>query len=130
MARQLGDLEAAVMDLLWGREEWLSVRDVLDALTGERQLAYTTVMTVLDNLHRKGLLTRTQHGRAYRYRPARGRADFAADLVATALEGNNDKAAVLLRFVEQLDAREVARLRASLDRLGSPQDLPEQERPR
>ena len=53
-----------------GRVRPLSVRDVLDELRGERTLAYTTVMTVIDNLHRKGWLTRHQEGRAYLYRPA------------------------------------------------------------
>ncbi len=117
MTRQLGDLEAVIMNLFWDRSGPMTVREVLEELNADRKLAYTTVMTVMDNLHRKDLLTRTQQGRAYRYQPAHSRADHAADLVATALESSGDRASTLLRFVERLDAGEVAQLRASLDRL-------------
>lgn len=117
MTRQLGDLEAVIMNLFWDRSGSMTVRDVLEELRADRKLAYTTVMTVMDNLYRKDLLTRTQQGRAYQYQPARSRADHAADLVATALESSGDRASTLLRFVERLDTAEVAQLRASLDRL-------------
>ena len=49
----LGELKAAVMDVLWHAEEPRSVRDVLQGINRDRTLAYTTIMTVLDNLHRK-----------------------------------------------------------------------------
>jgi predicted transcriptional regulator len=52
----LGELEASVMDVLWSTAEPLRVRQVLDELNQHRDLAYTTVMTVLDNLHRKVFL--------------------------------------------------------------------------
>ena len=50
--RQLGDLEAAVMDRIWRRNRPVLVRDILDDLNTDRTLAYTTVMTVMDKLHR------------------------------------------------------------------------------
>ncbi len=56
--RGLGELESAVMDVLWSMPGPLRVRDVLDELAPGRTLAYTTVMTVLDNLHRKGWVQR------------------------------------------------------------------------
>ena len=65
--RPFGELESAVMDRLWAADRPMSVREVLEDLRGERRLAYTTVMTVLDNLHRKGWVTRHQEGRAYLY---------------------------------------------------------------
>ncbi len=71
MTRQLGDLEAVIMNLFWDRSGAMTVRDVLEELSTSRKLAYTTVMTVMDNLYRKDLLTRTQQGRAYQYQPAR-----------------------------------------------------------
>lgn len=74
----LGELEGAVMDLLWTRPEWLSVRDVHDLLAADRELAYTTVMTVLDRLAKKGLATRKLDGRAWLYHPARPRAEEVA----------------------------------------------------
>jgi predicted transcriptional regulator len=52
--RQFGDLEAAIMDRLWERGSPALVREILDDLSKDRQLAYTTVMTVMENLYRKG----------------------------------------------------------------------------
>ena len=55
--RPLGELEAAVMDRIWTGDRPVLVREVVEALQPERPSAYTTVMTVMDNLHRKGWLT-------------------------------------------------------------------------
>ena len=115
--RQLGDLEAAVMDRLWLWRRPTTVREVLEDLAPERKLAYTTIMTVMDNLHRKGLLTREQDGRAYRYSTVRSRSEHTADLIASVLAKSDDRTAPLLRFVERLNPDEVARLRASLEAL-------------
>lgn len=65
--KQMGQLEAAVMHRLWDWDRPASVREVVDDLQRERKIAYTTVMTVLDNLHRKGLVHRQKQGRAYVY---------------------------------------------------------------
>jgi predicted transcriptional regulator len=70
----MGGLEQAVMDILWNRPEALSVRDVHELLAHDRDLAYTTVMTVLDRLAKKGLVLRNLDGRAWLYRPANSRA--------------------------------------------------------
>ncbi|WP_411284010.1 BlaI/MecI/CopY family transcriptional regulator [Lapillicoccus sp.] len=124
MARQLGELEAVVMDRLWTWERPTTVREVLDDLIEDRKLAYTTVMTVMDNLHRKGVLSREPDGRAYRYSPVRTRADHTADLIASVLSTSDDRTAPLLRFVEQMDPDELARLRAALERLGAASEPP------
>lgn len=79
-----GELEHAVMSILWSRPDWVSVREVHERLAAERDLAYTTVMTVLDRLAKKGLATRYLEGRAWLYRPARTEADeFSASLIQT-----------------------------------------------
>ena len=70
----LGELEQAVMDILWNRPDPLSVRDVHELLANDRDLAYTTVMTVLDRLAKKGFVVRNLDGRAWLYRPANSRA--------------------------------------------------------
>ena len=124
VARQLGELEAVVMDRLWTWERPTTVREVLDDLVEDRKLAYTTVMTVMDNLHRKGVLSREPDGRAYRYSPVRTRADHTADLIASVLSTSDDRTAPLLRFVEQMDPDELARLRAALERLGAASEPP------
>jgi len=69
--RGLGDLEAVVMDRLWAWARPSTVREVLADLQRDRSVAYTTVMTVMDNLHRKGILDRRADVRAYRYVPVR-----------------------------------------------------------
>jgi predicted transcriptional regulator len=74
----LGELEAEVMAALWENAQPITVRHTLTAL--HRPAAYTTVMTVMDNLHRKGLLTRERHRRAYHYRPVWGREEYTARL--------------------------------------------------
>ncbi|MCC6496007.1 MAG: BlaI/MecI/CopY family transcriptional regulator [Propionibacteriaceae bacterium] len=78
----MGELEQAVMDILWNRPEPLSVRDVHELLARDRDLAYTTVMTVLDRLAKKKLVVRNLDGRAWLYRPAKSRAaQIAAEML-------------------------------------------------
>lgn len=81
----LGRLEAAVMDVVWGHAP-VTAREVCDRMTGAEERAYTTIMTTMDRLHRKGLLVRQKDGLAWRYAPALAKADFEkalADGLAT-----------------------------------------------
>lgn len=94
----LGELETAVMDVLWQCDEPLPVREVVARLRPQRDLAYTTVMTVLDNLHSKGMVTRERVGRGYRYVPTRSREEAAAALLRRVLESSGDPEGVLLHF--------------------------------
>ncbi|MHB1929521.1 MAG: BlaI/MecI/CopY family transcriptional regulator [Acidimicrobiales bacterium] len=112
--RPFGELESAVMDRLWSAERPLPVRDVLEQLQGERPLAYTTVMTVMDNLHRKGWLTREMAGRAYLYRPAASREAYAAGLMSQAFNQADDPTATLIHFIEAMSPDEAAALRRAL----------------
>lgn len=117
--RSLGPLESEVMDILWRAVAPLTVREMLDALT-ERELAYTTVMTVLDNLHRKGWVERGLDGRAYRYRPRSSREEHVGRLMTEALSAAADQHAALARFVENMSPEEAAALRAILDQREEP----------
>lgn len=103
------------MECLWSGDEPMSVRDVLERLNEDRVLAYTTVMTVLDNLYRKQMVHRTKAGRAWVYQAAATRSSYTAELMGEALAGNPDRGTALLRFVEQLPAAELAELRNALD---------------
>ncbi|MEZ4361629.1 MAG: BlaI/MecI/CopY family transcriptional regulator [Kofleriaceae bacterium] len=98
-ARVLGELEQRVMELLWD-EAPLAVREVQHKVGG--QLAYTTLMTTLDRLYKKGLLARDKHGLAFVYRPAVDRAEYQRRVVEAAvtplLERGAD--AVLAAFVD------------------------------
>lgn len=113
--RPLGQLEATVMERLWASESSVAVRGVLVDLQKERAIAYTTVMTVLDNLHRKGMVTREKAGRAYRYRPAYTREEHTAALMEQVLAGSGDRGAALMYFVEQMPPDEIRRLRQALE---------------
>ena len=62
--RAFGDLEAVIMDRVWDRDEAVTVREVFDELSAERQIAYTTVLSTMDNLHRKNWLKRERSGKA------------------------------------------------------------------
>jgi predicted transcriptional regulator len=110
----LGPLETAIMDVLWAAEQPLRVRDVLEQVTSQRALAYTTVMTVLDNLHRKGWVVRELDGRAYHYQPARSREEAAVIAMRELIEATGDPEAVLLHFGRSATDREVAILRRAI----------------
>jgi predicted transcriptional regulator len=98
-ARQsaLGRLEVSVMEILWARGE-CSVRDVVHRL--DRKLAYTTVMTTLDRLFKKGMLDRQKSDRAFLYSPRLSRQEWeqkrAGDLVAGFLAGPQPSGDLLL----------------------------------
>jgi predicted transcriptional regulator len=113
--RPFGELEAAIMDLLWDAGASRLVRDLVRDLRPQRPLAYTTVMTVMDNLHRKGWLIRERDGRAWRYSAAVTRENYAARLMNDALDGSTDRAGALARFVEQIDADDARALAQALD---------------
>ena len=113
---RLGTLEAAVMDVLWSAGGSLTVRDVLEKLPPQRNLAYTTVMTVLTNLHRKGMVDREPAGRAYSYRPTLTREGAAAASLREILNASEDPRSVLLHFAETASEEESSLLRDGLAR--------------
>ncbi len=113
--RKLGELEALVMEQLWSSNEPRSVRQVLEALPDGRNRAYTTVMTVMDNLFQKGFVARERLGRAYVYRSSQSRAEHTAEVMEEALSRGGDRGAALMHFVDQLTPDEAAALRAVLE---------------
>ncbi len=116
----LGDLERAVMDHLWSTSEPQTVRQVHEALSAHRDLAYTTVMTVLQRLAKKNLVSQIRDDRAHRYTPVRGREELVAGLMVDALDQAADsggRQAALVHFVERVDADEAEALRRALDEL-------------
>jgi predicted transcriptional regulator len=117
--RGFGELEAVIMDRMWSREPATptTVREVFDELAAERNIAYTTVMSTMDNLHTKGWLAREREGKAYRYWPTLSREQHSARLMREALDGGGRADLVLQHFVEQIGPEESARLRAALRRL-------------
>ncbi len=110
----LGELESAVMGVLWGAGQPRTVRAVLDELNEDRALAYTTVLTVLDNLHRKGWAQREMAGRAFLYQPTESREAATARALRELLDAANDPAAVLLHFAKTVSPMESITLRQAL----------------
>ena len=105
------------MERLWRSREPQSVREVLEDLERDRPIAYTTVMTVLDNLHRKGFVRRQKDGRAYLYVATMTREEHASGLLEEVLAQSADRGATLLHFVGSMSPQELADLRAALARL-------------
>lgn len=117
---RLGDLERAVMDHLWSAHQPQTVRQVHEALSTQRDLAYTTVMTVLQRLARKNLVSQIRDDRAHRYTPMHGRDELVAGLMVDALDQAADsgsRRAALVHFVERVGADEAEALRRALDEL-------------
>ncbi|MEZ5094305.1 BlaI/MecI/CopY family transcriptional regulator [Nocardioides sp.] len=114
----LGELERAVMDVLWAADEdtTMTVREVHAALVPDRDVAYTTVMTVLDRLARKALVTQERAGRAFRYRPRASRAELTAELMHEALSDftRDDRGQALVAFVGDASAADLDALRRAL----------------
>ncbi|MEV6287540.1 BlaI/MecI/CopY family transcriptional regulator [Kribbella sp. NPDC051770] len=115
--RPLGELERVVMEQLWAAEGALTVREVHERLSRTRDLAYTTVMTVLDRLAKKKLTERERDGKAWRYKASAPRADLAVDLMRDALDQAGDRREALVRFVGQVSDEEAALLREALSKL-------------
>ena len=115
--RGFGELEAVVMDRVWDRDGTTTVREIFDELAVEREIAYTTVMSTMDNLHTKGWLARERDGKAYRYWPTLTREQHSAQLMRDALDGGGRSDLVLTHFLEQISPEESARLRDALQRL-------------
>ena len=105
------------MDVLWESLDPLTVRQVSGKLT-ERDLAHTTVMTVLDRLAKKGFARRERDGRAWRYRAAATREAYVTELMLNALEQTGDRQAALARFARSVSETEAAALRRALEALG------------
>ncbi len=110
--RPMGALESAVLEQIWSESDGLTPRDVLNRIDGD--LAYTTVMTIMNRLWKKGLLDRAKEGRAFRYRPLRSESEVIAARMSQALSVAQDRKASLSRFVEELDPDDEALLRALL----------------
>ncbi|MFF5477421.1 BlaI/MecI/CopY family transcriptional regulator [Streptomyces sp. NPDC012935] len=99
------------MTRVWKWNRPVTVREVLEDLQQERSIAYTTVMTVLDNLHQKGWVRREAEGRAYRYEAVSTRAAYAAALMNDAWSQSDNPAAALVAFFGMMSEEQRQALR-------------------
>lgn len=131
---RFGELERAVMDVLWspstevdtkvtGDENpeqedtsWWTVREVYARLVAERDIAYTTVMTVMDRLAKKDVVHQEKDGRAYRYRAVASRSAMTAGLMRETLSdlGQGSRESALVAFVTEASADDIAALKQAL----------------
>ena len=105
----LFDLEADIMDVVWSHEwEAFSVRDVLEVLEEERDIAYTTVMTTVKRLFDKGLLEREKDGRRYMYSPVLGREEFHAQMAVEVMRSlpESGREAAMSMLIEEISGSE------------------------
>ena len=127
-ARVLTPLERRIMRVLWDGGAG-NVQKVLQGLTGEPRLAYTTVQTTLNVLHRKGKVKRKLVGRAYEYSAivSQEAADSHAikDVLQKVFRGSVDDLLLSLVRSKQLDAQKLAELHAKLQASGSAEEEPE-----
>ena len=118
---KLGQLERAVMEELWKRSARREVaastaREIAAGLPGH---AYTTVLTVLDRLTRKGLVERIRDGRTHHYRPTGSRESYTAELMHEALASTSDRKAALIHFAETVSRDHADLLRGVFERIAS-----------
>lgn len=112
--REFGELESAIMDVMWDAERPFAVREVRERMDYPRPVAYTTVMTVMDILHRKGVLRRDKHGRAWRYWPSEAREEHDARLMAEVLRSGGNRVVTMRRFIERVSDEEMESLRIAV----------------
>ena len=112
--REFGELEMAIMDVMWAAKSPCVVREVRERLRYDRPVAYTTVMTVMDILYRKGVLQRVKHGRAWRYWPVEQREEHDARVMTEVLRSGGDEELTMRRFLERVSDDEMERLRSAM----------------
>lgn len=115
----LGSLERTVMDTLWDAsakdpDRALTVREVAATLPSH---AYTTVLTVLDRLTRKGFVVRIRDGRTHHYRPSSSREAYIAEMMHDALSRTPDRDAALAYFVRTASPEQAEILSGLLRRI-------------
>jgi predicted transcriptional regulator len=112
--REFGELEMAIMNVMWAGDGPYIVREVRERMRYDRPVAYTTVMTVMNILYRKGVLHRDKAGRAWRYWPVEAREDHDARLMAEVLRSGGDEDLTMRRFLERVSDDEMESLRSAL----------------
>ncbi|POX47750.1 BlaI/MecI/CopY family transcriptional regulator [Streptomyces sp. Ru72] len=113
------------MTRVWKWNRPVTVREVLEDLQQERSIAYTTVMTVLDNLHQKGWVRREAEGRAYRYEAVSTRAAYAAALMNDAWSQSDNPAAALVAFFGMMSDEQRQALRDAMRIVQGPESTQE-----
>lgn len=81
LEKVLGSLESEIMEIIWRKDEPVTVRDLVDELKDSRDPAYTTVMTIMGRLSSKKLLLKEKKGNTHLFSPALSRREFTSQVV-------------------------------------------------
>jgi len=115
------ELELAILKILW-QDGPASVREVRDNLAGFRKLAYTSVMTIMNIMTRKGYLKRTKKGKTFTYSPLVSKKEttrgMLSDIVERLFDGSATTAVLNLLETGEIDEKELIELRKLLDQKG------------
>lgn len=114
--RGMGELEAEVMAILWDADEWMTPRAVLERLDSDPPVVYSTVMTILRRLWKKGMVNRQRLGKAFTYHPVKGAGEQTAERMTELLDAADDPEGALTHFLAGLDAKRRRQLRKLLER--------------
>jgi predicted transcriptional regulator len=112
--REFGELENSIMQVMWTSEKPLVVREVRERMRYGRPVAYTTVMTVMNILFRKGVLRREKYGRAWRYWPVESREEHDARIMLEVLRSGGEAWMTMRRFLECVDDDGLASIREAM----------------
>lgn len=101
----LGQLEKEVMDVVWASSEPITVRTVFETIGKKRKIAYTTVMTIMGRLSKKGLLKQEVAGKTYHYEARYSKETFLTKLSRQILKNlsANFGDAAIASFTQELD---------------------------
>ena len=113
--RNFGELENEIMRAVWRADGPVTGHQIAETIARERTLAYTTVITVVERLRSKQVLSRFRDGRSYRYEATLTSEEYAAVLMGQVLSDAENPSGALLRFAGTLDPVEAAALREALD---------------
>lgn len=108
-------LESAVMEILWNAESPITPGQIHTRLERDRPIAYTTVLTAVSRLWKKGLLKRKRRGRTHTYMPREGRAESTARRMEELLAATQERSLTLARFTDNLSASDRKELRRFLE---------------
>jgi predicted transcriptional regulator len=112
----MGELEAAVMAVLWDADDWMIPREVWERLPSGPPVVYSTVMTILRRLWKKGAVQRRREGKAFAYHPVRDREELTGERMVALLDAAHDPEVALTHFLAGLDASRRRQLRRLLER--------------
>ena len=109
LKKLLGDLEAGIMAIVWAQPPGalITVREVYETLLKERKVAYTTVMTVMGNLAKKGVLRVEKQGQAHLYQAPLTRDEFTSQAVENIVNElvSDFSSAALAHFARAIESR-------------------------